>query len=520
MKGVWAKPAVIVAVTIVGCTPATEFTRLQPPLDPQSPQAAAPATYVAVVKKEEHPDFAQTVNQINLLQTKLEAALIAAFPFPITIQPTDRYVDLLTTRNWRLSKSADVRRLLDYFADVSGYELTYLPDQKTVQVSSLVTKQYYLPTIIGRNNVQATVSFGGNTGATEKSSIDESDSDAEGISLVRNRYETNKNPEWDRVIAQINCQLETPACSGGEIQGSSAGETSSDFAQNQLGAPAEDGSWMTANKETGLINITSTKQKIHSIDSWLTPLAKALTRFVQLDIALLGFERDKANQTGIDLHALLNGSDGQINVQYRANLQTGTGGTLTFNPLLTRSNASFDLLLNYINSKTNSETLHKLKVIVPAGETATINSLETFFFAAGSQIIPGNTNNQQVSSTKLEEESVGIQLAITPRFLEPEKDLISLRIIPIVSSLVGFDDVVSNGRVISRTPRLSRNHFSSHAIIRGGSALVVGGLTKQLTQSTNNFLPGDTITAFLGGSSQSLDNSEMIAVVLANEIEV
>ena len=95
----------------------------------------------------------------------------------------------------------------------------------------------------------------------------------------------------------------------------------------------------------------------------------------------------------------------------------------------------------------------------------------------------------------------------------------SVRVTPLISSLTGFDSIISNGETISRAPKLSFNNFVSHSVLRSGQSMIVGGLVTQTNDVTHHRLPNKHLPEFLSNHSGMSAENELIVIVSAQEIE-
>ena len=479
-----------------------------PPIAHQPPPAISPPTYVSVVEEEAHPDFNLTTGQINLPATSIENAIIAAFPHVVSIRYTDSRAHSYKVVNLRVPAGTTIAELLEHLGTASGYALTYDPQKRIVSVAGLIRKSWYLASVVGRG--QTEVSLGEQGSGDDDEEGGESTSAGAGQRALTTTFDRETDVRWDQIVAQAACMLETPACSGGEDE---------EGATTSLAKPGQDGSLIAADRDQGLITALAPPEKIEALDAWLAPLAKQASRYLRLQVALVNIRTTDDFQHGFDLKAALAGSDGVAGFDYQANLEQGRGGALTLNAGLLRGNLTLTAILQLISERADSDVLHQATLIVPSGETAVLNSVETFYFVTGSEIFAGNPDQQQTIGTDLEQSAVGIELAITPRLLRPGSDLISVRVVPSISSLVRFDEVVSNGVVISSAPRLALNNFTSNALVRDGNAIVVGGLTSAVRDAVRRDFPGGALTRWLGASSRQASKNELLVIVLAQEIE-
>ena len=473
--------------------------------------AASPPTYVRVLQEKPHPDLEETVAPLHLVDTDIENVLLVAFPFPITVL-LDNSVDENESHTYRIGNETTVSNLLDYISDISGYSLSYNPNEKTVQVSALVSKSWSFPTLVGRYHTKVTLgnSDSGEENDSGESSAGDDDENSQEDSAISTTYDTRKNLEWEKLVEQVYCALSLPAC--GQATSDTGGD---EVAGNGVGGRAGDGSFAVISEDHGMITVHTTPRKMRELDDWLGTLEKSLSRFVRIQVALINVRKNNIDQRGINLQALLTPNNNQLNIAYRNNLAERGGGVLTASGRLARGDLTLTALLHLINQQTDSKVLQKATMLLAGGETSALKAIETFYFSAGSDILPGDVNSQQVITTELQQDSVGIEIVVTPRFVSPDSDEIAIRVIPVVSRLIGFDEITSDNGNTTRAPRISLNNFTTHAILRDGQALVVGGFMTRGFDDTKNTLP----IPFLSNRDQDFTESEIYAIVTAEEIE-
>ena len=480
--------------------------------------AASPPTYVRVLQEKPHPDLEEGIAPLHLVNIDIENALLVAFPFPITVQLDHSVIDKNERHTYRIANKTTVSNLLKHISEISGYSLSYDPNEKMVQVSALISKSWTFPTLVGRYHTIASLgtSDDGEEGSGDISTGDENENPQED-SAISTTYDTRENIEWDNLVEQVHCTLSLPSCGQATNDSTISATDTSGIDEVISGSRAKDGSWAVVSEEQGTITVHTTPPKMHELDAWLSVLEKSLSRFVRIQVALINVRKSNVDQRGINFQALLTPNDSQLNIDYKNNFEEKGGGILTASGSLVRGDLTLTSLLKLIKQQTDSKVLQKATMLLAGGETSTLKSIETFYFNSGSDILPGDANSQQIVTTELQQESVGIEIVVTPRFVKPNSDEIAIRVIPVISRLIGFDEIISDSGNITRAPRISLNNFTTHAILRDGQALVVGGFTTRGFDDTQNTLP--IPLSLLNNRNQELIESDIYAIVTAEEIE-
>lgn len=482
----------------LGCSPLGMPKVLLPTVEKAGANAISPPTFVEVVKEKEHSDFSLTIAKMNLPQTTLREALIAAMPFPVTLRP-DRNAHLDQPLAVRIADKTTLKQFLSHIAELTDYQLNYMPQQKIIKIVSRLQKTWHLPALVGR--YQTSVSLGESSAEDTSDSRTSSDGDTQTEQLtIRSQYRSHQQTEWEAVVQQAHCLIGTHQC--------------------PQGALTQDGSSLFTYPEQGMITAISTPRKIAALDQWLSELERNINRFVRLQIALVSIRKRHTDSRGVDFRAILASGNNNLTVE-SINKSPEVGiKEFVIGGVLRSGNFSLDGVLNLIKENTDSEIVHHANIIVSSGETAIINATERFYFASGSEIIPGDAQNNQVVSTNLQEQSVGIKLAVTPRFLKPGSEIMSIRAVPSISKLISLDPIQSNGRIISQAPRVSSNNFVSHSILRNGHAIIIGGLTSQDSSTRKQEFPGSRAISALRSRSGEFIDSELAIIISAQEVEV
>lgn len=475
--------------------------------------AASPPTYVRVKPAKLHPDFAIEIDPLHLPKVDIQTAITTSFPFAVNVRIGEG-VDKTARYTVRIVNQMTLVQFLQQMESITGYRITYLPTERTVEVSGLVTQSWYFPTLVGRHQTQ--VNLGNDVGISSAPTDDQGS--AVDQQAMRTQYDTRRNLEWNELVNQVYCAAASPMC--GKLGAFSlAGGGSS-----EAGSRSKDGSWVVVNRDQGIITVTAKPKTIEALNQWLSKLQDSLARFIKLQIALLSIRKDAVDQRGINISALLRkrlsregvltGAAASIGLQH--GFDSRPGGVLVLSGEITRGRFTLSEMIRFIKEDIESEVLHEATLLLSSGETSTIRSTESFYFASGSNFVSATANSSERVATELEQREVVVELAITPRFLNPDSDIMSIRIIPMISRLSRLEDIVSDGRIVSRAPYIEKSNFSAHALVRDSQAAVIGGLTMKTARRSKRDLP---FSLPLGSKEDSVSESELVVIVLAQEME-
>lgn len=470
----------------------TDINRLSAEHYPSPP----PESYFKINNATVSPKFLQSVNVTNA-NLSLHEAIHATLPFNVVVYPKDVDVDLEQVFRIRTNKDMRVADFLVYLEGITNYKITLNPNNDTIEIASYISQQWNLATIASASLNK--IDFG--------SGEDETNSNL----AISSRLDYGEQTPWYLLVRQAHCIMQTAECYSSDISAEEQG-TANYYVHT------DETAWVQADQRTGLLIASGTVQAIAQLNEWLTPLVQKSTRLVQMEVMILDVANHDTKTKLLNLLA--------TNSSERIGWLGGTASDYTLNnggwiidSDFSINGTNFDILLNHFNRKQDLQVLHRTSLIATNGGTAHINSVETFSYADGQEIIPGNINNQEHISVGLEQAQVGLELTIMPQFLAD--DQILLTVVPALSSLTGFDNVVSANQIISRTPRISLTNLSSKAITRSGRAVAVGGLsTKQINDRVHASLGLDkTIVGDLFTSRNQQDQlREIIVIVLPREI--
>ncbi|MBC6413457.1 MAG: hypothetical protein GDA45_00760 [Chromatiales bacterium] len=453
-------------------------------------------------------ELLQSVNVTNA-QLSLREAIHATLPFSVVVRAADVAVDLTKVYSIRTNKEMRVADFLAYLEGLSNYRITLNPANNIVEVAAYITRQWNLAAIASASLNR--IYFGSATATDDDSDLNSS-VDAE--LSISSRMEYGDKTPWQTIVEQANCIMKTRLCEEDIFT-----DSTSDFADDDDGF-VEELSWVQADQRTGLLVASGPIQEIKRLAEWLNPLQQKSTRMVQMEVLILDVANNNAKVKLFNLLALNDSGRIGLSGGSEETINLTAGGWVIDSDFSINGN-NFDVLLNNFDNEQDIQVLHRTNLIAANGGVARINSVETFSYAGGQEIIPGDANNQQRVSASLQQAQIGLELTVMPQLLADDKIL--LTVIPALSSLIRLEDIVSGGVIISKAPRISLTNLSSKAITRSGRAVPVGGLTtKQISDNVSASLGLDRTV--LGDLFTSKDNSdrrrELVVIVLPREISV
>ena len=504
-----------IAVLIsIGCAPKDMGERRidKEDLAAEQYQNPPPEAYFKINEAAVPSQLLRAVNVTNA-QLSLREAIHATLPFSVVVRAKDVSVDLERIMRIRTGKEMRVGDFLAYLEGLSNYEISLNPMNNIVEVAAYVTRRWNLAAIASAGLNQ--IHFGSATNTDNDGSGDDVGHSVDTELSISSRVEYGDKTPWQILVEQANCIMKTRLCEQDVFESSS-----DNFAVDEPSDFVDELSWVQADQRTGLLVASGPLQEINRLGEWLTPLAHKATRLVQMEVVILDVANNDAKVKLFNLLALSGSERVGLSGGNEAGISLTAGGWVIDSDF-SINGTDFGVLLNNFDREQDIQVLHRTNLIAANGGIARINSIETFSYAGGQEIIPGDANNQQRVSASLEQAQIGLELTVMPQLLADDKIL--LTVIPALSSLIRFEDIVSGGVTISRAPRISLTNLSSKAITRSGRAVPVGGLTtEQISNRVGASLGlGNTI---LGELFTSKDNSgqlrELVVVVLPREISV
>lgn len=425
-----------------------------------APEVTPPA-YLRVHELAGHPRLRRTVNaNFSPGEVPLQAAIVSALPFPVSLIAEDSGVNLSFPVSVR-AKGVTVRDYLRQLEGLTGYRMRPDDEVGVIRIASQVTKSWDLSALAGVGNFKTRLGFSGDEGE----SSDEAFRSSHEMSIQR----AHEDSVWDNMLQQAHCILGTPQCA-------QEGET-----------VAASRAWIVDNRRMGMVMASGSPQRIERLDRWMSELAAESERIVRLECAILDVSTNNIEALGLRVDALFDSGRFGASFQRRR-----TGGDpddgLLVGVGVQGSDLSLDALIDNLSSVGDVRIHSRVKFSVTNGATAYLNTGEVFSYISNTDTLTtdsGTTRGFQQSRLQ-----VGLQLAITPRFLNSGRRML-LEVTPILSSLLRFEELRSGDGAIN-APVIALRQMTSQAVTSSGRPIAIGGLEWQrsLSNESNVYAPG------------------------------
>ncbi len=299
--------------------------------------------------------------------------------------------------------------------------------------------------------------------------------------------------------------------------GNTSGQASrSDSAgkQDQCGKFQEKAS-VIANPETGIISIRASSRQHEKIQGFIDQIQSSARRQVLIEATIVEVRLNQNYQQGIDWQYFNQGAAG------RAIGQGGTTRTFSVNPTTgafeattTTStlpsaigNTLFSLafrrgdFLTAIKLLENFGTLKVLsspKLSVLNNQTAILKVVDNFvYFQVKSDTSQGQTSTLTNLTTTPQSVSVGLVMSVTPQISESNSVMLNVR--PTISRITGTKRDPHPSLVIPNlVPEIQTREMESLMWVNNGDIAVLGGLMQDVTNNTDDAVPGVSKIPILG----------------------
>ena len=279
------------------------------------------------------------------------------------------------------------------------------------------------------------------------------------------------------------------------------------------------------NRRLGEIYASGNPDKLVLADQWMKKIVESSTRQVLLDVAILEVTLNDGEARGLDWNAIYTkDSNNSINLG-RTAVQTLSGA------------GTWDLVTNYASGKLRLNTLvnllkqhgkvsvqHQPSLTVTNGSTAYLGASEQFSYLAGltQERTTSTAGVEQLTTTPdVQEINIGVNIAVTARLLEDDNILIE--VVPVISSLQGFDEIsfLTNGEnQVLRAPKISLQELSTQVITKSGQAVHLGGLIiERLTEeSAKSPIASNILNLLTSSQKEQLEKREILVIITPTEV--
>lgn len=279
------------------------------------------------------------------------------------------------------------------------------------------------------------------------------------------------------------------------------------------------------NRRLGEIYASGHPDKLILADQWMKKIVHSSTRQVSLDVAILEISLNDGQATGLDWDAVYT-RDANRNITISSDAPQVLTGS---------NNSAWGLVANYAKGKFKLTALvnllkrhgkvsvqHQPSLTVTNGATAYLGSTDKFSYISGierERLIIGSVI-QTNTTIETEEVNIGVNIAVTVRLLD--NDEILIEVVPVISSLQGFDEVLfpDQGETQSVSlPRITLQELSTQVITKSGQAIHLGGLViEKLTEESAKTPFASKILGFLNSQKQQLEKKEILVIITPTEV--
>ena len=459
-----------------------------------------PPVYMRIFENEDSPLLSEKVN-VNFPpgSVVLQTAIVSGLPFPVTVIPQDDYVNLQTVVAVQ-AHQVDVASYLKQLEGVTGYRIELQPDDRIVEVSSVVTKTWNLAALSGIGKFNARLGFEDNDESGDKSK-----SSGEGYAIHTEL--AHDDDVWDSIVSYAQCVLGIQSCQKQDTLQNNKFNEDQESSDHQA--------WLVENRRIGTITAGGKPIKIGYLDEWLQQLSEDSLYSVQLDCTIFDIAKNQDDSFGVDLEAVF-GDDSLIQIQ------SAVSGAESLNPwligaLVRERDFDIDLFIRSLSETSNAEVKSRVRLSVTNGATAYINTGEIFSYISDTETII----SEGIATTGFTQQrlQVGLELAITPRVID-KSGRILVEVIPILSSLLGFDTLNSGGEELD-TPVITLRQLSSQAITRDGYPIVIGGLDlDRFSHTQSGISKRMPFHRLLSSEEQGYESRQLLIVITPRLIRV
>lgn len=472
-----------------------------------------PPVYVRLVDQNESPLLSQTVSaNFPPGTTALQNAIVSVLPFPTTVLVQDDAVDLQKRIGVRV-KDISVRSYLQQLESVSGYSIRFIPDKMAVAVASIKTKTWHLPALASMGGFRARLGLGsGDASADLDNNVATAANDEFERSHELQTSTVYKDDVWASVVNHARCILNLDGCSS-----ETGAEDNFDFSASESVVQLERrNAWLVNNRRLGTITATATPKEITQLDHWLQNLADNSLRMVRLDCAILDIALDESDASGFNIETMLGGDD-SIQLTRQGSIANSGNNVWTVGLNLNSGRFDMDLLLENLSKRASVKIKSRARLSVTNGATAYLNTGEVFSYISDVNTVA--TEGVATTSFNQNRLQVGLEVAITPR-LVANKNKIMLEVVPVLSSLVRFDQL-GRGENATSAPVIALRQLSSQAVTQNGQPVTIGGLSwDKFSGDKQGFAEGFKLSDWFSSRNKRLESRQLLIIITPQEITV
>jgi type II secretory pathway component GspD/PulD (secretin) len=482
---------------------------------------ASAASYVRLIKPE--TQARKRLVTINAKSVSVMDAITDVLPTH-NVVPRDRNVNLRK----EISVMANRMPVDDYLKMLIGLtEYDFLLRDNTIYVSSMRAEQWNLASLSSKRDSTSTVGRQQASGSASGDSTSNGGNNSESVITV-----INNDDAWEQMLegarAILNVQDDdairqnaAPAMDSALTQANPTAmpglPVSMDFPGN-LNNPERLRPYVAGVRRLGTISAAGTPYRMQILDSWLQGLVYNAQRQVRMDIKAFDVSLNDARGRGIDWTALYGvNSPSSISIGGQSPVEISGAGVWSIAAAAVSSEKqwSVESMFNFLGRFGEVNIVNQPSLTVVNGSTAMISNGDVFSFVSSVERTH-DAQGMQTITPIMSELRVGLSLTVTPRILEDDRILIE--VVPVISSVRGYDDVTIGDWKFS-TPRVALQELSTHVIAHSGETVQLGGLiTRRIAEQmskvpwkdgTNN----DAVNFLFSSVRNELERRELVLAI-------
>jgi MSHA type pilus biogenesis protein MshL len=272
------------------------------------------------------------------------------------------------------------------------------------------------------------------------------------------------------------------------------------------------------NRNSGVIFMSDTPQKVSDMVSFLDSLSNSMHRQVFLEAKIVEVQLSDDNQYGIDwtkLDFTFNGGRDILPDQFNLNVNGGS-------TIVLADNTRFSTVLDFLRTQGDVSVLSNPHIAVMNGQSALMTVGYQFPYGDISGITRDEQTDTVTVDATIKRAILGLQLGITARI--SEDGMITLNIVPTITRIqrdqkVELPTSSTTVQAISN-PVIDLQELATTVRVKEGRSIVLAGLISQTTQVNHEGLPILGSLPFIGSffkhTSENKEIKELVIFITPN----
>lgn len=277
------------------------------------------------------------------------------------------------------------------------------------------------------------------------------------------------------------------------------------------------------NRMTGTIMVTSTKEGINKVRTYIDNLKKVLNRQVLIEARIVEVQLSEELKYGIDWEVLARFLNEDMTIiSARGFTDIFSAGTPSFEVNILDAD-DFTFLLKALERQGDVQTLSNPRVNIMNGQTSmlSVGRNKTFISRVESDI--QSSDGDLVTTFSVETSSIlsGIMFGLVP-YIDSNRE-VTMTITPILSNLVELEpQTIGTDAIEIQLPTVDLREMSTTVKVLDGQLIVIGGLIDKQEILRENKIPILGDVPVIGGLFKSVDktyeNKELVIMLIPRVI--